>query len=423
MAEQGILVIGGGISGLTVALEAAEAGHEVTIVEKNPYLGGRVAQLNKYFPKLCPPVCGLEINYRRIKECKSAKVSFHTMARVESVKAKGGSFEVTVIRTPRYVNDRCVGCDACAEACPAYRPDDFNFGMRKTKAAYLPFEQAYPMQYVIDKSSCAAGCGQKCKEACKYGAVDLEMKPETLKLNVSAIVVATGWNPYDITKAANLGMGRVKNVITNMMMERLAAPNGPTGGKILRPSDGKEPKKVAFVQCAGSRDENHLPYCSYICCMASLKQTAYLKEQYPDAAAEIFYIDMRTPGRYEKFYWKVRDMEGVSLTKGKVARIEQADNDDVTVTLEDVLQGKRVQRTFDMVVLAAGMEASLRQAPVPLDINYTAEGMIVPSSLKPGIYAVGSAKSPVDVAKSVQDATGAALKSIQSALLVAGGVK
>ena len=419
MAEQSILVIGGGISGLTVALEAAEAGHDVTIVEKNPYLGGRVAHLNKYFPKLCPPVCGLEINYRRVKE--NAKVTFHTMARVESVSARDGGFDVTVSVAPRYINDRCVGCDACAQACPAYRQDDFNFGMSKTKAAYLPFEQAYPMQYVIDAASCAKDCGQKCKEACKYGAVELDMKPQTLKINASAIVVATGWNPYDISKADNLGMGKVKNVVTNMMMERLAAPNGPTGGKILRPSDGKEPKKVAFVQCAGSRDENHLPYCSYICCMASLKQTAYLKEQYPDATSDIFYIDIRTPGRYEKFYWKVRDMEGVSFTKGKVARVESAPNDDVTVTLEDVLSGKRVQRTFDMVVLAAGMEAAARQTPPPLDINYTAEGMIVPSTLKPGIYAVGSAKSPVDVAKSVQDATGAALKSIQSAL--AGGRK
>ncbi len=421
MAEQSILVIGGGISGLTVALEAAETGHDVTIVEKNPYLGGRVAQLNKYFPKLCPPVCGLEINYRRVKE--NAKVAFHTMAKVESVAARDGSFDVTVSLAPRYINGRCVACDACAQACPSYRPDDFNFGMSKTKAAYLPFEQAYPMQYVIDAASCKEGCGQKCKEACKYGAVELGMKPETLKINASAIVVATGWNPYDISKAQNLGMGRVKNVITNMMMERLAAPNGPTGGKILRPSDGKEPKKVAFVQCAGSRDENHLPYCSYICCMASLKQTTYLKEQYPEATSDIFYIDMRTPGRYEKFYWKVRDMEGVSFTKGKVARVENAPNDDVTVTLEDVMGGKRVQRTFDMVVLAAGMEAATRQTPLPLDINYTDEGMIIPSSLKPGIYAVGSAKSPVDVAKSVQDATGAALKSIQSSLLSAGGRK
>ena len=423
MAEQCILVIGGGISGLTAAIEAAEAGYDVCIVEKNPYLGGRVAQLNKYFPKLCPPVCGLEINYRRIKE--NAKVKFYTMAQVESVTAREGSYDVTVKVAPRYINDRCVSCDACAQACPAERQDDFNFGMSKTKAAYLPFDQAYPMRYVIDAVNCKDGCMQKCKEACKYGAVELDMKPETVKINASAIVVATGWDPYDISKADNLGMGKVKNVITNMIMERLAAPNGPTAGRILRPSDSKEPKKVAFVQCAGSRDENHLSYCSYICCMASLKQTTYLKEQYPDATADIFYIDIRTPGRYEKFYWKVRDMEGVSFTKGKVARVENTEGDDVLVTLEDVLSGKKVRMAFDMVVLAAGMQSATRQNPLQLGINYTAEGMIVPSSLKPGIYAVGSSKSPVDVAKSVQDATGAALRSIQSAikLLPAGGIR
>jgi quinone-modifying oxidoreductase subunit QmoA len=259
---------------------------------------------------------------------------------------------------------------------------------------------------------------QACKDACKYEAVDLSMKPETVGFRATSIVVATGWNLYEIAKADNLGYGKVKNVITNMQMERLAAANGPTGGKILRPSDGKEPKKVAFVQCAGSRDENHLPYCSYICCMASLKQVTYLKEQYPDSTAEVYYIDIRTPGRYEKFFWKVRDTEGVKLTKGKVAKIKQAAGDGVTVVVEDVFGGKKIEETFDMVVLAAGMEASARSKPVPMDIKYTAEGLILPASLRPGVYAVGSAKSPVDVAKSMQDATGTALKSI-----AAGGRK
>lgn len=412
MAEECILVIGGGISGLTTALEAAEAGNNVCLVEKNPYLGGRVAQLNKYFPKLCPPVCGLELNYRRLKE--NRKIKFLTMAEVEKISGKDGAYDVTVRINPRYINESCTACDACAQACPAERKDDFNFGMSKSKAAYLAFDQAYPQIYAIDKKACNKDCGQACVKACKYNAVDLDMKPETLNLKASAIVVATGWNPYDIAKADNLGFGRVKNVITNMMMERLAAVNGPTAGKITRPSDSKVPKKVAFVQCAGSRDENHLPYCSYICCMASLKQTTYIKEQVSGAEVEIFYIDIRTPGKYEKFYWKVRDMSGVKLTKGKVAKVEQAKgSDDVVVTYEDVLSGMRKQGTFDMVVLAAGMESSNRTNPVPLGITYTPEGLVVPSTLQPGMYAVGTAKSPLDVAKSMQEATGAALKSMQ----------
>ncbi len=411
MAEQSVLVIGGGISGLTAAIEAAEAGYEVHLVEKNPYLGGRVAQLNKYFPKLCPPVCGLELNFRRLRE--NPRVNFYTMAEVSGISGSEGSFDVTVELKPRYVNDKCVGCDACAEACPAERSNDFNFGMDKTKAAYLPFEQAFPFRYVIDMSACSKDCAKACKDACKYDAVDLDMKPETLKLKVGSIVNATGWDLYDTSKVDTLGGGKAKNAITNMQMERLAAPNGPTAGKILRPSDGKEPKKVAFVQCAGSRDENHLAYCSYICCMASLKQATYLREQYEDAEVEIFYIDIRTPGRYEQFYWKVRDDEKVTLTKGKVAGITEDASGDVTVEYEDVLAGKKRKKTFDMVVLAAGMQPSGKTAPVP-GMPYTQEGFVLPSSLKGGMSVVGTVKSPVDVQRSVQDATGAAIKSIQT---------
>jgi len=411
MAEHSVLVIGGGISGITAAVESAEAGHDVYLVEKNPYLGGRVAQLNKYFPKLCPPVCGLELNFRRIKE--NARIKVFTMAEVEGVTGGEGDYTVTVKVRPRYVNERCVGCDACAQACPAERPNDFNFGMDKTKAAYLPFEQAFPFKYVIDAAHCKGDCMQACKAACKYEAIDLDMKPETVSLKVGAIVAATGWNLYDAARMDNLGFGKVRNVVTNMMMERLAAPGGPTKGRILRPSDGKEPKNVAFVQCAGSRDENHLPYCSYICCMASLKQATYLREQYPDSKIEIFYIDIRTPGRYEQFFWNVRDDSAVTLTKGKVARItEDSGTGDVLVEAEEVLTGKKIKRKFDMAVLAAGMVPSTKEARLP-GFEYTADGFVHPASVRPGLSAVGTLKSPVDVQRSVQDATGAAIKSIQ----------
>ena len=415
MAEnKKVLVVGGGMSGLTTAIEVAEAGFEAHIVEKNPYLGGRVAQINKYFWKLCPPNCGLEIQFKRIKS--NPRMKFYTLAEVESIQGEEGNFDVTINLSPRYVNDKCVGCNACAEACPSYRDNDFNFGMDKTKAAYLPHEQAFPFQYVIDAKTCSKDCMKTCVEACKYNAIDLDMKPEKVSLKVGAIVFATGWNPYDISKLDLLGSGQVKNVVTNMMLERLASGDGPTQGKIVRPSDGKEVKNVAFVQCAGSRDENHLPYCSYICCLASLKHAMYIREQYPDAKITIFYIDIRTPGLYEqRFYWKIKDDPKVSFIKGKVASIvEEAGSKDVTVVVEDIYSGGKIKETFDMVVLATGMESTTKSSKVGMNIAHTVDGLVDDGALKKGIYAVGTIKNPADVARSVQDATGAAMKSIRS---------
>jgi len=415
MAEnKKVLVIGGGISGLTTAVEAAEAGLDAYIVEKNPYLGGRVAQINKYFWKLCPPNCGLEIQFKRIKN--NPRIKFFTLAQVEEINGDEGNFDVTVKLNPRYVNDKCVGCDACAQACPSYRNNDFNFGMDKTKAAYLPFEQAFPFEYVIDGKACPEDCMKPCLEVCKYNAIDLDMKPEKINLKVGAVVLATGWNPYDMSKLDILGSGKMQNVITNMMLERLASVDGPTKGKIVRPSDGKEVKKIAFVQCAGSRDENHLQYCSYICCLASLKHAMYIREQYPDSKVRIFYIDIRTPGLYEnRFYWKIKDDPNVIFTKGKVAGItEEPKTKDVTVEVEDIYGGGKIKATFDMVVLATGMDLATKGSKVGTDISYTPDGLVDDSALKKGIYAVGTLKSPADVARSVQDATGAAIKCIQS---------
>jgi quinone-modifying oxidoreductase subunit QmoA len=411
--ETNVLVVGGGISGLTTATEAAEAGYTATIIEREAFLGGRVARMNKYFPKLCPPACGLEINFRRVK--LNERISFYTQAEIENISGQPGAYEVTVKLSPRYVNDKCTGCNACAEACPVEVPDTFNVGMSTRKAAYLPYEQTFPFQYVIDGAACKKGDCTACRDACKYDAIDLEMKPETVKIKAGAIVLATGWKPYDASKMDNLGFGTSKNIISNVMMERLASRNGPTEGKIIRPSDGKEAKRVAFVQCAGSRDENHLAFCSAVCCLATLKQTTYVTEQYSDAETYMFYIDVRTPGTaYERFLNKVKENEHVNLIKGKVAKVyEDASSGDVIVEAEDILNGRKIKVPVDLCVLATGMQPEVSEMKLPPDVRINENGFVVPAEDQKGIFAVGCAKDPMDVAKSVQSATGAALKAIQ----------
>ncbi len=412
--ERTALVVGGGISGLTVAVETAEAGTKVVLVEKNPYLGGRVAQLYRYFPKLCPPYCGLEINFRRIRQ--NPAITYYTMAEVQDISGSAGDYRVTVRQRPRYVNEKCTACGECEKICPVERPNDFNFGMDTTKAIYLPHEMAFPMRYVIDDTVCKGRECAKCVEVCKYGAIDLDMKEKTFEVQAGSVVFATGWNPYDATKIDNLGFGRVKNVITNMMMERLAAPNGPTKGRILRPSDGKEVQSVAFVQCAGSRDENHLDFCSAICCLASMKQATYLREKNPESKATIFYIDLRAPGKYEAFMQKVQADENITFIKGKVAKIEEdPETGDVLVTAEEVASGKKITERFEMVVLATGMEPTTRMVKLPGNLQYEQNGFLRAVQSE-GVFASGVATRPLDVNSSVQDSTAKAIKVIQTLL-------
>ncbi len=405
-----VLVVGGGISGLTAALEAAEVGNDVFLVEKNAYFGGRVAQLNQYFPKLCPPTCGLEINFKRIKD--NRKIRTYTMTTVKSISGGPGNFEVQLESAPRYINSNCTACGDCAQACTDEIDDDFNFGMGKTKAAYLPHEMAFPRRYVLNKEACSSECLAAVKAACKYNAVELDMQPKTFTLKVSSIIWSTGWNPYDANKITNLKYNSSSAIITNMMMERLAADNGPTKGKIVRPGDGKEPKSFAFVQCAGSRDENHLQHCSYICCMATFKHISYIRAQYPDAKIHVFYIDLRTPGKYENFREKFMADPNTVFIKGKVADIVAERDGSVTVVAENALTGAKIHQQVDLCVLATGMEPALGEQGKALGATMDDNGFVV-STPEKGMLAAGCAKSAVDVYTSGQSSTAAALKAIQ----------
>ena len=406
-----ILVVGGGISGMTAALEAAETGKQVVLVEKRPYLGGRVSQLYKYFPKLCHPTCGLEINQRRTK--MNPNLTVLTMAEVTGIEGEAGAYTATVKLAPRYVNENCTGCGECAKVVEAEFDDEYNYGMSKRKGAYLPHVMAHPMQYVIDPRIIGTDDAQKAKDACKYDAIDLDMEAREIKFPAGAVIWATGWQPYDAAKIQPYGYDRFENVITNVEFERMADPKGPTGGKILRPSDGKEAKNVAFIQCAGSRDRNHLYHCSRICCMASLKQTHYVVDAYDDAQVTIYYIDIRAIDRFEDFYQTVKDMDNVTFTKSKVANVI-ADKDGNPICRGVDTEGyHRYDNTHDLVVLATGMEPSVAKSDFPVDIVINREGFIEPDAANGGVFAAGSASDALDVNRAVQHATGAALKAIQ----------
>jgi quinone-modifying oxidoreductase subunit QmoA len=415
-----ILVVGGGISGMTAALEAAETGKQVVLVEKRPYVGGRVTQLYKYFPKLCFPTCGLEINQRRAK--MNPNLTILTMAEVTDISGEAGNYTATVKLSPRYVNENCTACGECAKVVEAEFDNEFDYGMSKRKGAYLPHKMAHPQRYVIDPAIIGTADADKAKAACKYNAVDLEMQEESIQFNAGAVIWATGWQPYDAAKIQPYGYDRIANVITNVEFERMADPQGPTGGKIVRPSDGKEAKNVAFIQCAGSRDKNHLLHCSRICCMASLKQTNYIKDAYgDDADISIYYIDIRSIDRFEDFYAKVQANPNVKFIKSKVASIvENKANGNPTLHGVDTEGYKRYASEHDLVVLAVGMEPSVSKDSFPVEIAINEEGFIEPAPENGGIFAAGSASDALDVNRAVQHATGAALRAIQVVNRVAG---
>ena len=371
-----ILVVGGGISGMTAALEAAETGKRVVLVEKRPYLGGRVSQLYKYFPKLCFPTCGLEINQRRTK--MNPHLDVLTMAEVTQVEGEAGNYRAAVRIAPRYVNENCTACGDCAKVVESEFDDEFNYGLGKRKGAYLPYRMAHPMRYVLDPRIIGTEEAEKANEACKYGAIDLEMQEEEITIPCGAVIFATGWQPYDANKIQPYGYDRIANVVTNVEFERMADPLGPTGGKIVRPSDGKEAKNVAFIQCAGSRDRNYLLHCSRICCMASLKQATYLLDAYGEAAdINVYYIDIRTIDRFEDFYAKVKANKNVKFIKSKVANVlENKGNGNPVLHGVDTEGYKRYANEHDLVVLAIGMQPSIDRDRFPVDIVVNQEHIV-----------------------------------------------
>jgi quinone-modifying oxidoreductase, subunit QmoA len=399
-----ILVIGGGITGITAAVELAETGATVILVEKQPYLGGNVAGFNNYFPKFCPPVCGLEINFRRIRS--SPRISYYTGAEVNTISGSAGSFIVEICIAPRLINNRCTSCGRCAEVCPVERP--VKPGQQAgPRAVYVPGGLAFPMKYTIDPELCRGEVCGKCLEVCNYDAIQLDAKKALVSMQVSRIVVATGWRSYEAGRLRDYRYEQEPDVVTNLDFEHLLASCHAKHTELTRPSDGKRPESIAFVQCAGSRDVNHLPYCSSVCCSASLKHALTLAERSPGIRSEIFYIDLRVTGRNEKLLTKAEKEGSIRLTRGKVGRIER-DELGLILEVEDILAGIRRTDRFDMVVLATGL--------VPNHIRpvlHTDEYGFYYLQQPEGIHPAGTVRRPMDVSASVKDATAAALRAIQ----------
>ncbi len=418
-------MIGGGITGIQAALDIADSGHDVILVEKSPSIGGHMAQLSETFPTMDCSQCIM--TPKMVEVSRHPKIQLLTYSEVQEVSGYVGNFKVKIKKKPTFVDpDICTLCDDCTNVCPVVVPNEFDLGLTGRRAIYIPFPQAIPSTYTLDDTNCPGllpiACG-KCADVCDPKAIDFDMKPEIIEEEVGTIVVATGFDLYDQEKMAEYGYGKYPDVLDGLQFERLCSASGPTMGKILRPSDHKEPKEVVFIQCVGSRDpEKHCAYCSKICCMYTAKHAMLYKHHVPDGQAYIFYIDVRSGGKgYEEFVQRATEEDGVLYLRGKVSKIFE-ENDKITVWGVDTLAGKNVEINADMVVLALAMRPSEGADKIAkkLKLALDKDGFLAEAhpKLKPveslisGMFLAGAAQAPKDIPESVAQASGAAAKAI-----------
>ena len=422
------LVIGGGIAGIQTALDIAEAGFEVDIVEKQPTIGGKMTQIDKTFPTLDCAACILT---PKMVDCaQNDKIHIYAYSEVEHVGGFVGNFHVKIRRKARFVKeDVCTGCGACTEKCPQKKvPNEFNLGLDTRRAIYIPFAQAVPKVATIDPDSCNmlknGKCGV-CAKVCTAGAIDYKQKDEIVEREYGAIVAATGFQPIDLSKFDEFAYSKSPDVVSSLEFERLMNAAGPTGGTLLRPSDGAHPKTIVFVQCVGSRCEDAQKgksYCSKICCMYTAKHAMLCREKYPDTDVYVFYIDVRTPGKnFDEFYRRAVEEYGVHYIKGMVGKVVP-EGGKLKVQASDLLDNRQLHIDADMVVLAAAIEPdkSARSVATMLTASMDTNDFFTEAhpKLRPvesptaGVFLSGTCQGPKDIPETVAQASAAAAKVI-----------
>ncbi|MBR7159530.1 MAG: CoB--CoM heterodisulfide reductase iron-sulfur subunit A family protein [Clostridia bacterium] len=422
------LVIGGGIAGIQSALDIAEAGYEVDIVETKPTIGGRMAQLDKTFPTLDCAACIL--TPKMVDVAQNEKITLYTYSEIEDVKGFVGNFSVKIRKKARYINeDACTGCGVCMNACPSKKGlNEFNQGLNNRPAIYIPFAQAIPNIAVIDPEQCLkiknGKCGL-CAMKCPSNAIDYTQTDEIVEREYGAIVVATGYKTIDLDNFGEYAYNESKDVVTSLELERLMNAAGPTKGTLLRPSDGEHPHDITFIQCVGSRDTSGCgkPYCSKICCMYTAKHAMLIREKYPDVKVHIFYIDVRTPGKnYDEFYRRAAEQYGVDYIKGMVGKVYPQPNGKLLVQGSDLINNEQVLIESDMVVLATAIEPepSVRRIATLLTTSIDTNNFLTEAhaKLRPvesptaGIFLSGVCQGPKDIPETVSQASACAAKVI-----------
>jgi len=431
--EPATLVVGAGIAGINAALDLANSGYKVYLVEKSPTVGGHMAQLDKTFPTMDCSSC---ITTPKMSEvARNKNIELMTYSEVVSLDGYVGNFQARIEKYPHYIDqDSCTGCGHCVDICPVETGNEFELGMKPRKAIYLSFPQAVPGEYTIDMNHCIK-CGI-CAEACPTDSVRYDDKPEYVDIKIGTIILATGYDPYDATRMHQYGFGRYKNVINALQMERLLSSYGPTAGKVKRPSDLKEPESIVWVQCVGSRDftGRGRKYCSRVCCMYATKQARSYKEKHPNAQIFIFYIDLRAFGKgYEEFYNDTAKNYGIKFIRGRVAEILEGENDNVIIRAEDTTLQRPLELEVDMVVLSIGLEPRADIDDIARIFNVTAtkteDGFLMEAhpklrpvdTLTEGIFVAGNVVGPKDIPDTVAQAKAAA--SSASTLMSKGEVE